>query len=117
MLNFPCRRLIAHILLFSQLLSSCGSPNHWRMREEAPSASLQAVEPVPEPVPRPLKMEDKRQQVRRQGAENPSILHLALSLCTIRYPISHPLIPSATTLNLNKTTKAALWLSAINSSP
>ncbi|MBX9890361.1 MAG: palindromic element RPE1 domain-containing protein [Amoebophilaceae bacterium] len=92
MQHFPCRRLIAHILLFSHLLSSCGSPSHWRVREETPLSSqtvalqapLQAVEAVE--LSRSLKMHDKR-----QSAENLSILNIA-----------HPLLPSATTLHFKQ---------------
>ncbi|TDG95476.1 hypothetical protein [Cardinium endosymbiont of Culicoides punctatus] len=32
MIYFPCRRLIAHILLFGQLLSSCQGPSLYRLR-------------------------------------------------------------------------------------
>ena len=63
MVYFPCKRLIAHILLFGQLLTSCGKPSYLHMggvrpcrtssAASAPSTLCRVSHASPRPIPLP----------------------------------------------------------------
>ena len=98
MQHFPCKRLIAHILLITHLVTACAPPRNLQMLGSSPPAnsitalSLQETPPVTKPA-----------ATTTAAPASPAPLPEPISLCRIRNAAAHPLaLPAHSTLHFKE---------------